>query len=54
MHTLVQMHHPTHREFERNLVGLSDADACKHIQPMNCISWIIAHVACQIQAYFVD
>jgi hypothetical protein len=54
MHTLIQMHYLTRQEFERNLVGLSDMDARKRIQPMNCISWIIAHVACQIQAFFVD
>ena len=54
MHTLVQMHYLTRKEFERNLVGLTDEDARKRIEPMNCISWIIAHVACQYQAFFVD
>jgi hypothetical protein len=44
----------TRQEFERNLAGLSDADARKRFEPMNCISWIVAHVACQHQAYFVD
>lgn len=54
MHTLVQMLYLTRKEFERNLVGLTDEDARKHIEPMNCISWIIAHVACQHRAFFVD
>jgi hypothetical protein len=54
MHTLVQMLYLTRQEFERNLVGLTDEDARKRFEPMNCISWIIAHVACQHQAYFVD
>ena len=54
MHTLVQMHYLTRKEFERNLVGLTDEDARKRIEPMNCISWIIAHVACQYQIFFVD
>ena len=54
MHTLVQMHYLTRKEFERNLVGLTDEDARKRIEPMNCISWIIAHVACQHQIFFVD
>jgi hypothetical protein len=54
MHTLVQMLYLSRKEFERNLAGLSDVDARKRIEPMNCISWIISHVACQHRAYFVD
>jgi hypothetical protein len=54
MHTLVDMLYLSRREFERNLVDLQDEDARKRIEPMNCISWIIAHVACQHRAYFVD
>jgi len=54
MHTLVQMLYLSRKEFERNLVGLTDEDARKCIEPMNCISWIIAHVAWQYRAYFVD
>ena len=47
MHTLVEMLLLTRKEFERNLEGLGDEDARKRIEPMNCISWIIAHVANQ-------
>ncbi|MFX1265475.1 MAG: DinB family protein [Promethearchaeota archaeon] len=54
MHTLVQMVYLTRKEFERNFQGLTDEDARKRIEPMNCISWIIAHVACQHHAFFVD
>ncbi len=54
MHTLAQLLKLTRKEFERNLVGLTDEDARKHVAPMNCISWIIAHVACQHRAFFVD
>lgn len=54
MHTMVQLHYLTRKEFERNLVGLTDEDARKRLEPMNCISWIIAHVACQYQTFFVD
>jgi uncharacterized damage-inducible protein DinB len=54
MHTLVQMLKLARQEFERNLEGLTDEDARKRIEPMNCISWIIGHVACQHQAYFTD
>ena len=54
MHTLVQMYYLTRKEFERNLQGLTDEDARKRIEPMNCISWIIAHVAHQQHTFFVD
>ena len=53
MHTLVNMLVLSRREFERNLAGLSDEDSRKRIEPMNCISWIIAHVANQHHAFFV-
>jgi hypothetical protein len=54
MHTLVQIYYLARKEFERNLTGLTDEDARKRIEPMNCISWIIAHVACQHRSLFVD
>jgi hypothetical protein len=41
------------REFDRNLTNLTDEDAGKRIEPMNCISWIIAHLANQHHAFFV-
>ena len=44
----------TRKEFERNLNGLTDEDARKRIEPMNCISWIIGHVANQQHTFFVD
>ena len=53
MHTLVDMLKLSRQEFERNLAGLSDEDARKPIEPMNCISWIIAHVAHQHHAFFI-
>ena len=54
MHTLVQIYYLARKEFGRNLVGLTDEDARKRIEPMNCISWIIAHVAWQHRSLFVD
>ena len=54
MHTLVQMQQLTREEFERGLRGLVDEDARKQIKPMNCISWIIGHIANQQHAFFVD
>ena len=53
MHTLIQIQHLTRREFERGLQGLSDEDARKRLSPMNCISWIVAHVANQQHTFFV-
>ena len=53
MHELADMLCLSRWEFERNLVGLNDEDARKRVEPMNCISWIIAHVADQHYAFFV-
>ena len=36
------------------LNGLTEEDARRRIEPMNCISWIIAHVANQYRSFFVD
>ena len=41
------------REFERCLEGVSGEDAVRRIQPMNCISWMVGHLANQEQAYWV-
>ncbi len=62
MHPLVEMQHLTRQEFLRGLTGgrsdgstrpLSDEDARRRIEPMNCISWIIGHMANQEHRYFV-
>jgi hypothetical protein len=34
-------------EFVRCLDGVSDADARRRLEPMNCISWIVGHLASQ-------
>jgi hypothetical protein len=54
MHLLVQMLDLSRQEFDRNLTGLTDEDARRRVEPMNCISWIIAHVANQHRSLFVD
>jgi len=41
------------REFVRCLEGLSDEDARRRLMPMNCISWMVGHMAAQEQFYFV-
>jgi uncharacterized damage-inducible protein DinB len=53
MHPLVEMQHVTRGEFLRGLEGLSDEDARRRMEPMNCISWIVGHVAHQERAFFV-
>lgn len=40
-------------EMVRCLEGLSDADARRRFEPMNCISWIIGHLANQEHRYWV-
>lgn len=35
------------------LVGVSAEDAVRRIEPMNCISWIVGHLANQENAYWV-
>jgi hypothetical protein len=40
-------------EFARCLEGISDEDARRRIMPMNCISWMVGHMAAQEQYYFV-
>jgi hypothetical protein len=39
-------------EFARCLDGLSDADARRRLLPMNCISWMIGHLANQEHFYW--
>ena len=54
MHNLVTIQHLARKEFLRGLQGLSDEDARKRVEPMNCISWIVGHVAHQQHAFFVS
>jgi DinB superfamily len=48
-HPLVLQLHFTRSEFQRGLVGLTDEEARRRFEPMNCISWNIAHLAWQEQ-----
>lgn len=40
-------------EFVRCLDGVSAEDALRRFEPMNCISWIVGHLANQENAYWV-
>jgi hypothetical protein len=52
-HPLVVQLRFTRSEFARGLEGLTGADAQRRILPMNCISWMIGHLAWQEQRYWL-
>ncbi|MBK8900812.1 MAG: DUF664 domain-containing protein [Anaerolineaceae bacterium] len=52
-HPLVTQLRFARSEFVRCLEGLSDEDARHRFQPMNCISWMVGHLAVQEQFYWV-
>ena len=52
-HPLVTQLRFARDEFQRCLEGLSDEDARTRIDPMNCISWMIGHLANQEHFYWV-
>lgn len=53
LHPLVVQLRFTRSEFVRGLEGLTEADARQRLQPMNCISWMIGHLAWQEQRYWL-
>lgn len=53
-HPMVTQLRFTRSEFARCLAGISDEDARVRLQPMNCISWIIGHLANQEQGYWIS
>jgi hypothetical protein len=53
VHPLVDQLRFTRSEFLRGLRGVSEADAQRRLEPMNCISWNVGHLAWQEQQYFV-
>jgi hypothetical protein len=52
-HPLVTQLRFARSEFVRCLEGISDEDARHRFMPMNCISWMVGHMAAQEQYYFV-
>lgn len=52
IHPLITQLYFTRSEFRRALVGVTDEDARRRFEPMNCISWIVAHLAVQEQRYW--
>lgn len=53
VHPLVEQIGFTRAEWLRGLERVSDEDAARHFGPMNCISWIVGHLAWQEQRYFL-
>jgi hypothetical protein len=52
-HPLVTQLRFTRSEFKRGLEGVTDEEARRRFGPMNCISWMIAHLASQEQRYWL-
>ena len=52
-HPLVTQLRFARSEFARCLEGVSKEDATHRILPMNCISWMVGHLAAQEQDYFI-
>jgi len=44
----------TRGEFARMMAGVSEADAIKRFEPMNCLAWIAGHLANQENRYWVQ
>ena len=52
-HPLVMQLRFTRSEWVRNLQGVTDEEARRHFGPMNCISWMIGHLAWQEHLYWL-
>lgn len=53
VHPLVTQLRFARSELARCLEGITTDDAVKRMLPMNCISWIVGHLANQEQAYWI-
>ncbi|RLT50976.1 MAG: DinB family protein [Chloroflexi bacterium] len=52
-HPLLTQLRFTRAEFQRGLANVTESDARTHCGQMNCISWIIGHLAWQEQLYWL-
>lgn len=52
-HPLVDQLRFTRSELQRALAGITDEEARRRFMPMNCISWIVGHLAAQEQRYWL-
>lgn len=53
VHPLVTQLRFTRSEFVRGLRDVPEEDGCQRMEPMNCISWIVGHLASQEHTYWV-
>ncbi len=53
-HPLVDQFRFTRSEWLRGLEGVTEEDAVRHFAAMNCISWIIGHLAWQEHRYWLE
>jgi hypothetical protein len=53
-HPLVDQFRFTRSEWLRGLEGVSEEDATRHFGPMNCISWIVGHLAWHEHRYWLE
>ncbi len=53
LHPLVTQLHFTRSEFARCFEGITPDDASRRVEPMNSLSWTVAHLALQEHAYWV-
>lgn len=53
-HPLVDQFRFTRSEWLRGLTGISEDDAIRHLGPMNCISWIVGHLAWHEHRYWLE
>ncbi len=52
-HPLIDQFRFTRSEWLRGLEGVSAEDATQHFGPMNCISWMVGHLAWYEQRYWL-
>jgi hypothetical protein len=52
-HPLIPQLRFARSEFQRALEGITDEEAVKRLMPMNCMSWMIAHLGRQEQSYWL-
>lgn len=53
-HPLVDQFRFTRSELLRGLIGVNEQDAARHFGPMNCISWIVGHLAWHEQRSYLQ
>ncbi len=53
VHPLVTQLRFARSELVRCLEGISEEDARRRVLPMNCVSWVVGHVAVQENRYWV-